>query len=271
LRSSTMNHKNLLSTVLLTGAAILTGCNSVPPKNATLEEARSNYSAAQSDPQVANLASIEFKQASDALNEAETAWRDKDKPELVNHLAYVANRKALIARETAALKAAEQSVQNADAERNKVLLEARTTEADLAKNRVRSLEDELKAKNTDRGLTITLGDVLFDTGKSQLKTGGMRTLQKLSAFLNQNPERQVLIEGFTDSVGGEEYNQSLSERRADAVRTALVDLGISGDRINTRGYGKNYPVADNSTSAGRQLNRRVEVVISKDNQAITPR
>jgi outer membrane protein OmpA-like peptidoglycan-associated protein len=266
-----MNHKNLLSTMLLTGAVVIAGCNSVPPKNATLEGARSNYSAAQNDPQVASLASIEFKQASDALNEAETAWRDKDKPERVNHLAYIADRKVSIARETAALKAAEQAVQNADAERNKVLLEARTTEADLAKNRVRSLEDELKAKSTDRGMVITLGDVLFDTGKSELKTGGMRTLQKLSAFLNQNPERQVMIEGFTDSVGGEEYNQGLSERRAEAVRAALADLGISSDRINARGYGKNYPVADNSTAAGRQLNRRVEVVISKDNQAIAPR
>jgi len=130
---------------------------------------------------------------------------------------------------------------------------------------------ELKAKKTERGLVITLGDVLFSTNKAQLKSGGMRNVQKLADFLKQYPQRKVLVEGFTDSTGSDSLNQELSERRANAVRTALVDMGISSDRINTRGYGKALPIADNDTAASRQLNRRVEIVLSDENGNIAPR
>jgi outer membrane protein OmpA-like peptidoglycan-associated protein len=266
-----MKHKKLLMAALLTGTAALTACNTIPPKNSNLEEARTSYSTAQSDPQVVKFAAVEFKQAGDALNQADAAWRDKEKPEKVNHLAYLANQKVAIAQETAKLKTAEETLQNADAERNKVLLDARTNEAELAKQKAKQLEDELKAKSSDRGLTITLGDVLFDTAKAKLKSGGMRTMEKLATFLKENPERKVLVEGFTDSRGSDEYNQGLSERRADAVRSALLGFGVSPDRIEARGYGEAFPVAGNDDAAGQQMNRRVEVVISKDNQAIPPR
>jgi outer membrane protein OmpA-like peptidoglycan-associated protein len=266
-----MKQKKLLMAVMLTAAAALSGCNTTPTKNSNLEQARANYSTAQSDPQVIKLAALEFKQAGDALNQADAAWRDKEKPEKVNHLAYIANQKVAIAQETAKLKTAEETMQSGDAERNRVLLAARTAEADLAKQKAKQLEDELNAKNSDRGLTITLGDVLFDTAKAHLKSGGMRTLEKLATFLKENPERKVLVEGFTDSRGSDEYNQGLSERRANAVRTALIGLGVSTDRIEARGYGEAFPVAGNEDAAGQQLNRRVEIIVSKDNQAIPPR
>jgi len=129
----------------------------------------------------------------------------------------------------------------------------------------------LDAKKTDRGLVVTLGDVLFDTNKAQLSSGGMRGVQKLSDVLKQYPQRNVLIEGFTDSTGSDSLNQELSDRRANAVRTALLDTGISADRIANRGYGPNYPVASNATTAGRQLNRRVEIIVSGDSERIAPR
>jgi outer membrane protein OmpA-like peptidoglycan-associated protein len=130
---------------------------------------------------------------------------------------------------------------------------------------------ELNAKKTNRGVVVTLGDVLFNSNKSELKSGGTRNVKKLADFLKQYPQRNVLIEGYTDSTGSESLNQALSERRANSVKAALIDRGITSDRIDTRGYGKEFPVAGNDTAANRQMNRRVEVIFSDDNGKITQR
>ena len=127
--------------------------------------------------------------------------------------------------------------------------------------------DALKAKPTERGLVLTLGDVLFDTGKAELNSGASRKLDQLVQFLNDQPNRNVEIDGFTDSVGSDAYNLDLSQRRADAVRSALIGRGIAAARIGSKGYGENYPVASNNEASGRQLNRRVEVVIGDENGA----
>ena len=121
---------------------------------------------------------------------------------------------------------------------------------------------ELAAKKTERGIIITLGDVLFGTDQSSLTPDGMRSAQKLADVLGQNPSRTVLVEGFTDSTGTSGYNQELSSRRAAAVRDALMQMGVASQRISVRGYGESYPVAGNDNPAGRQLNRRVEIVLS---------
>jgi outer membrane protein OmpA-like peptidoglycan-associated protein len=113
--------------------------------------------------------------------------------------------------------------------------------------------------------------VLFDTNQAQLKPGGMRNVLKLANFFKEYPQRTVLIEGFTDSTGSAGSNQDLSERRAGSVRTALLDMGISKDRMTSRGYGESYPAAGNDTATGRQLNRRVEVVVSDESGKIAPR
>lgn len=123
---------------------------------------------------------------------------------------------------------------------------------------------ELAAKKTERGLIITLGDVLFGTGLARLSPDGVRTVQKLADVLQQNPQRRVLVEGFTDSTGTTAHNQDLSERRAGAVQTALHDMGITRDRVAMRGYGESYPVASNDSTQDRQLNRRVEILLSDD-------
>ncbi len=131
---------------------------------------------------------------------------------------------------------------------------------------------DMEAKKTERGLVITLGDVLFDTNEAQLRTDGMRNVRKLADFFRQYPQRRVQIEGFTDSIGSDASNQRLSDRRADSVRTALLDMGVGADRITARGYGEAHPIAGNDTAAGRQSNRRVEMVVSdEEGRAIAPR
>jgi len=179
----------------------------------------------------------------------------------------------------ASQRSAEASQRQAAAERqaaNDAQLNAQAARQQTqdAESRARLLEAQLKdleAKKTDRGMVITLGDVLFDTNQAQLKSGGMRNVQKLADFFKQYPQRKVMIEGFTDSTGGNIRNQVLSDERAYSVRTALLGMGISTDRISSRGYGESYPVAGNDTAAGRQLNRRVEIIVSDDSGNIAPR
>jgi outer membrane protein OmpA-like peptidoglycan-associated protein len=110
-------------------------------------------------------------------------------------------------------------------------------------------------------MVVTLSDLLFDTNRAELTPGGMRTVQKVADILTQHTERNVSIEGFTDSTGTDSYNLDLSLRRANAVRLALIEMGVPAERIVAHGNGKEYPVASNDTASGRQLNRRVEIVI----------
>ena len=119
-------------------------------------------------------------------------------------------------------------------------------------------------RELDPWLVLTLGDVLFDTAQATLKAGADRTLDRLASFMMEYPERQVAIEGHTDSRGSDDYNRDLSKRRADSVRDALVDRGVQAQRIRSVGLGEAYPVAGNDTAGGMQQNRRVEIVISDE-------
>ena len=121
---------------------------------------------------------------------------------------------------------------------------------------------DLQTKKTDRGVVATLGDVLFDTGQASLKPGADRSLNRLATFLSGHPDTKIMIEGHTDSRGSDDYNLNLSQRRADAVASALESRGLSADHVQTRGLGKSFPVASNDTPEGRQQNRRVEIVFS---------
>lgn len=171
--------------------------------------------------------------------------------------------------------------QKKQAEAARLQAEAMTTEAERARAEAMAAEDrakkletqisELQATKSERGLVITLGDVLFDTNKSELRSGAQFTIDKLAAFLTEYPDRKVLIEGFTDSTGTVEYNQRLSERRAESVRNALMARGIDAGRLMTRGYGVAFPVATNETAEGRQRNRRVEVIISDESGTLIER
>ena len=157
-------------------------------------------------------------------------------------------------------QAADLEAANANAQRNQELIAKQQKQL-----------DELNAKKTDRGMVITLGDVLFRIDKAELETGGLRNVQKLADFLKQYPKQKVLIEGYTDSTGSDSHNQDLSERRAMSVQQALTRVGIGADRISLHGYGEQYPVSSNATAATRQLNRRVEIILSDANGKIIPR
>jgi len=273
---------------------ILAACVATPQHNNMLEHARVEVASAQSNPNVAGEAHADLVTAVAALNRGDAMLKEGKPVMEVDHQAYIAERFALAAQRGADFAVSEKSIADANNRRNSVLLAAReqetvraneradtrTLEANAARSdaqmsaeqaaaaqqRAQELERalaDLQAKKTDRGLVITLGDVLFATGRADLKSGARRSLEKLSAFLHEYPQRSVQIEGFTDSVGTDDYNQGLSERRAGAVRDALTSMGISGDRIQTRGLGKSSPVADNESATGRQQNRRVEVIISE--------
>jgi outer membrane protein OmpA-like peptidoglycan-associated protein len=161
-----------------------------------------------------------------------------------------------------------------DANAANMQADAARRDAGDAQARAAALEAQMRdmnAKQTERGMVITVGDVLFDTNRAELKSGGMRSLEKLVDFLKTYPKRNALVEGFTDSVGSDASNQTLSARRAEAVQMALVNMGIGRERISARGYGEAYPVASNDNQAGRQLNRRVEIVLSDDRGNVVAR
>jgi outer membrane protein OmpA-like peptidoglycan-associated protein len=246
-------------------AGMLAGCSTTPKENTLLNEARANYSALQNDPRAAAMAPVEFKQATDALHTANNAWQDHADQDEVTHLAYLAKQRAAIAQEVINRKSADQSIEQATRERDQLRLSARDQELAQAQQRSQQLESQLhdlSVKQTQRGTVVTLSGVLFNTGQAQLKPGSTRSLEKLADALRRNPNLTVSVEGHTDNTGSAEHNEQLSERRAEAVRTALAGMGVDPSRIKTRGFGEEYPVASNTTAAGRQLNRRVEVVIS---------
>lgn len=132
---------------------------------------------------------------------------------------------------------------------------------------MRSKLSDLKTRQTKRGLVITLGDVLFEVDKANLKPGATRSLGQLAQALKDDPDARVQIEGHTDSTGSRGHNMELSRNRAESVQSYLVTHGIDASRISTRGLGPDYPVASNQTAAGRQQNRRVEVIIKNPDNA----
>jgi len=122
-------------------------------------------------------------------------------------------------------------------------------------------KEEVKVEQKERGTTITLEDINFAFGKAELMPGAKQTIDPLVEVLKKDSKRNVLIEGFTDSIGNDQYNMKLSLQRANAVRDAITAKGISAGRITTKGYGEQFPVESNETPAGRQKNRRVEIII----------
>jgi outer membrane protein OmpA-like peptidoglycan-associated protein len=199
-----------------------------------------------------------------ALSEAEKAERSKKEAEQARTLALSEAEKAERSK-----REAEQARASALSEAEKA--EKARREAEQAKAEIdQFLKDlsDLQGKMTERGIVLTMGDVLFSFGKADLSSGAVRNLDKLTGFLEKHPDRNVLVEGHTDSIGSDEFNLALSQKRADAVKEAMVGKGVSPDRIVTKGYGKQFPVAGNDTESGRQMNRRVEVVIL--NEGVKP-
>lgn len=295
--------KNRKSAVSILAAAVLAAaCASAPLSTPTLDQARSDFVSANNNPQVSTYAPLEFKQASEALDQANQAAHRRESLEDVDRLAYVAKQRIATAQEVAKAKAAEANIADAARQRDEVRLEARTAEAERAKReaetaqaaaqqaqaqaqaaqqqnaalaeraaQLEGLLNDIQAVKTERGYVVTIGDVLFATDQATLNPNGTSTLRKLADVMTQNPNRSVLVEGFTDSTGSASYNQDLSQRRANAVATALTQMGVPRDRISMKAYGQAFPVASNDNASGRQQNRRVEIVLSNEGAAIPPR
>ena len=168
-------------------------------------------------------------------------------------------------------QAAAAQAQAADATARAANAEGQARDAQARTAQLESLLSELHAKQTERGMIITIGDVLFGTDQANLTPDGMATVRKLANVMQQYPNRTVLVEGFTDSTGTVAHNQELSERRASSVASTLTTMGVPRDRVAMRGYGPAYPVAANDTANNRQMNRRVEIVLSNEGAAIAPR
>jgi outer membrane protein OmpA-like peptidoglycan-associated protein len=280
-----------MNTKLVTGIALaltVGACASVPKTNLALENARSAVRSAEADPNVNKYAALDLHSAKDELAEADAAALRRDERAIAQP-AYLATQTAHLAQLKASAKANDARVAAGQADRDQIQLRARTREvntaltarddakqkADQATQQAAAVQaelDALKAKPTDRGLVLTLGDVLFETGRADLSAGASRNLDRLVQFLTDHPERRVEIDGYTDSVGTDSFNLDLSQRRADTVKSVLVNRGIDSSRVATRGYGKDFGVASNAESAGRQLNRRVEIVIGgEDGAAVVAR
>jgi outer membrane protein OmpA-like peptidoglycan-associated protein len=305
---NTTKFRDVIARKTLIGAAVasilLAACTTAPVKPDGAAEARVKLTHLQSDPNLASRAAAAIKDADAAVRAAEQPEADK---EVAANRVYLADRKVDTARDLAEARFAEDQRAAITAERDRTRLDARTREADAAKDQVATARaenaaqrvaadqarddasnaaqvaaasseqqaaelqrqiDVLQAKPTDRGLVLTLGDVLFTNGRADLKPGAAGNLNKLVAFLNKYPDRSVIIQGYTDSVGSEDYNQRLSERRADSVKSYLAEQGISSMRLSALGKGRSDPVADNDSAAGRQQNRRVEVIISNQTTAL---
>lgn len=294
--------KPIFKPVALAAALALAACSTTPTTTNELELARANYAQAQGNPMVAKYAGAELAAATRAMDHANTAAARNESLAEIDKLAYIAKQKVASAQEIARAKSAEDQLKDAAAQRDQVRLEARTAEAEAAKhradqarmdaenaqNQAASAEaatrdaqaraaalaaalSELQAKQTERGIVITFGDVLFNVDQANLTSQGMAVAQRLADVLRDNPDRTVLVEGFTDSTGSDAYNLQLSQRRAEAIRMALGQMGIARARIETRGYGEAYPVASNATAGERQMNRRVEIVLSEAGRPITYR
>ncbi len=244
---------NKIKLAIISLPLVLAACASTPESTPALLEAQQAYQAAKSNPDV-------LRYASDQLAEAEqTLQRAADASELadMNSLAYVANNQVQIAEAVTRQEVAEARISELSALRDRVQLQSR--EAELASTR--EALAELQAKKTARGTVVTLGSVLFATGRSELLPGAQASVDRLARYLADNPDKTVLIEGHTDSTGSDATNLRLSQERADAVRMALISEGIAPGRIAATGLGSSRPVAPNSTVEGRQQNRRVEIVI----------
>ena len=255
----------------------LGACATAPLPPAGAADARTRLTGLQSDARLGNRAPAAMKDAEAAVQAAEQPVARKD-ADLGVHRVYIADRRVDIATARATTRYAEDQRAKLGDERDRARLEARTreadsarTEAEMARNDADSARSDaeemrrqieaMQAEATDRGLVLTLGDVLFATGRSEVKVGSASNLNKLVAFLNKYPERKVQIEGHTDNVGSENSNQDLSQRRADSVRSYLMQQGIGADRLVAAGKGESQPIADNASDSGRQQNRRVVAII----------
>jgi outer membrane protein OmpA-like peptidoglycan-associated protein len=234
--------------------ACLAGCAKLDP--ASVERARASVQSAKQDPNIDQGRSVHFAEAERHLTLAETELEKNKRQANVDHQAYLAENHAKIAMtEAAARRDGETASGLLDQARQDTADTGRVVEAAIRR------AEALEARQTDRGLVLTLGGVLFEFDSAELKPEAQISAARVAGFLIALDDRQVLVEGHTDNVGSDEYNLELSKRRADSVRAALVANRVSAWRVESAGFGPEFPVASNDSEEGRQQNRRVEMII----------
>ncbi len=256
--------KNPIVTVLpIATLLVLTACGGAPKKIGALESARTAYNSASANEVVVKHAANELDEARVALANADRILKDDGKKGHTEHYAYLASKKVEIAELIAQRKEDDARLSTMNLERQKVQLDARSKEVDQAREEALAMQRQLEAMQaevTERGIVATLGDVLFDIGEASLKPTSSANMDKIASFMNKYPDRSAIVEGHTDNMGDDDFNLDLARERAFSVQTALVSRGINGSRITMKSRGEAAPVADNNTAAGRQKNRRVEVI-----------
>ena len=255
------------SLALLAACSGLYGCASQQSSDVALQQAASDFQAVREDANVLRIAPKDVIRAGESLARADrlsSYWGSGDD---VVHYAYLSRRYSEIARENTEMAINQERAAKLELERQRLQLALRESKLLSVQQQGKWLEEQiisLATTQSDRGLVMTLGDVLFDTGEADLKPTANRTVLKLVQFLQLNPKRVIRIEGYTDSTGGHEDNLKLSSDRAQAVADVLVDLGIDEKRIEVQGYGDQFPVEANASERGRAQNRRVEIVFSDE-------
>lgn len=275
------------------GVLLLAACASAP-KGPPAEIVRldSELSRLRADPRIAPNAVDEIGKAQSAVTVMSNEGRRLDEP-MFRHGIYIADRLVQTAESVGLARYAEQRGKELGVERDRLLVDVRSRQAEDARRvanaalasasaerrnadiaradanaarlemeSMRAKLTELQTKETERGLVVTLGDVLFEVDRAAIKPGATRALDQLAEALRSDRDASITIEGHTDSTGSRDYNMDLSTRRVDSVRAYLVTHGVDPGKITARGLGPDYPVASNATEAGRQQNRRVEVIVN---------
>jgi outer membrane protein OmpA-like peptidoglycan-associated protein len=258
--------------LLLLWMGVLAGCAARGYDVEKLEEARISVEALQNDQGTLSAAPKDVRRAGESLIRAQQLSGYWGSEEDVDHFAYLSLRYSELAQAQSKLVMAQ--ARQAKLELDVQRLQLPLREAQIAHSERGGLgENEianLVATETERGLVMTLGDVLFDTAHTELRPGSNRTLIQLARFLGLNPQRRIRIEGYTDNVGDAQGNLQLSKSRAQTVADTLESLGIDRARMDIIGYGESYPIAENASSLGRAQNRRVEVVFSDARGELAP-
>jgi outer membrane protein OmpA-like peptidoglycan-associated protein len=279
--------------VLASAAAVLAGCASTPRQSPQLAQARSAVETLSARPRALEAAGPDLKAARAELSRADQALRNGKPMDEVNHLAYLSMRHAQAGDARVAAADAQAEVAQSNQERQQLLLEAQKHQAMAAQQQAQSAQQQVQAakgqaqqarnqaqlaqqqlkqmqtqqlgaKRTDQGMVVTLSNVLFSTSKATLEAGAHLQLERLAQYLKDHPKERVLIQGNTDSTGNPTKNQELSSARAQAVAQALELRGVRQSQYQTIGLGEAYPIASNGNSAGRQQNRRVDIVFSNE-------
>ena len=253
---------------LLPLALALSGCASFPSDEASaLETARVSFHAVKEDPDVLRSAPKDVIRAGESLARADRLSSYWGSAEDVSHYAYLSQRYSDIAKQHSALNLNQERAAKLELERQRLQLALREAKLLSVQEHSNWLEEQmlsLATSETERGLVMTLGDVLFDAARAELKASANRTVLKLAQFMQLNPRRMVRIEGYTDNRGDKQENLELSRARAQTVAELLVDLGVDGKRIEVAGHGEEFPIAENASARGRAQNRRVEIVFSDE-------